>query len=111
VVEPVREKRDLAMHLGADSAFAPSDLVAPVESVGALSGGYGADMAVEAAGAAASTLAYGAEEAKVCIDFLETGKLATAGMLSGIIPLENVVVEGLERLRRDRRLVKLAVRP
>jgi threonine dehydrogenase-like Zn-dependent dehydrogenase len=58
-----------------------------------------------------STLAFGAEEARKCLDLLAAGRFITDGMLSDVIPLSDVVEKGLDRLVADKTLVKIAVAP
>ncbi len=58
-----------------------------------------------------SSLAYTAEEARTCLDYLASGRFKTQGMLSTVIPLADLVAKGLERLASDRSLVKVAVAP
>jgi len=58
-----------------------------------------------------SSLAYSAEEAKLCLDYLASGRFRTTGLLSDIIPLADVVERGFKRLVADRSLVKVAVAP
>lgn len=58
-----------------------------------------------------SSLAYTADEAKLCLDYLASGRFSTAGMLSHVIPLADLVEKGFERLAADRSLVKVAVAP
>ena len=58
-----------------------------------------------------SSLAYGADEARLCLDYLAAGRFKTDGMLSDVIPLAEIVEEGFQRLQADRSLVKVAVRP
>ena len=58
-----------------------------------------------------SSLAYTADEARLCIGYLADGRLRAKGMLSDVIPLEELVDKGFERLAADRSLVKVAVAP
>jgi 2-desacetyl-2-hydroxyethyl bacteriochlorophyllide A dehydrogenase len=58
-----------------------------------------------------SSLAYGAQEAKLVLDYLAAGRFNTDGMLSDVIPLADIVANGFERLVADRSLVKVAVKP
>ncbi len=58
-----------------------------------------------------SSLAYGAQEAKLTLDYLAAGRFKTDGMLSGVIPLADTVEQGFKRLKADRSLVKVAVKP
>lgn len=58
-----------------------------------------------------SSLAYSAEEAKLCLDYLASGRFRTKGMLSDVISLTDLVERGFERLAADRSLVKVAVAP
>ena len=58
-----------------------------------------------------SSLAYGADEARLSLDFLAAGRFKTDGMLSDVIPLADLVERGFERLLADRSLVKVAVAP
>lgn len=58
-----------------------------------------------------STLAFGAEEARRCLELLSSKRFATDGMLSGVVPLSEIVEKGFERLAADRSLVKMAVAP
>jgi threonine dehydrogenase-like Zn-dependent dehydrogenase len=58
-----------------------------------------------------SSLAYTADEARTCLDYLASGRFRTDGLLSDVIPLSDLVERGLERLVRDRSLVKVAVAP
>jgi threonine dehydrogenase-like Zn-dependent dehydrogenase len=58
-----------------------------------------------------SSLAYSAEEARLCLEYLAQGRFSTRGMLSDVIPLADLVEKGFERLIADRSLVKVAVAP
>ena len=58
-----------------------------------------------------SSLAYGAQEAKLTLDYLAAGRFKTGGMLSDVIPLDDIVDKGFKRLVADRSLVKVAVKP
>jgi len=58
-----------------------------------------------------STLAFGAEEARKCLDLIAAGRFVTEGMLSDVIPLADLVERGLDRLAADKALVKIAVAP
>lgn len=58
-----------------------------------------------------SSLAFTADEAKLCLEYLADGRFHTKGMLSDVIPLTNLVEKGFERLIADRSLVKVAVAP
>jgi threonine dehydrogenase-like Zn-dependent dehydrogenase len=58
-----------------------------------------------------SSLAYGAKEAKLTLDYLAAGRLNTGGMLSDVIPLADIIEKGFQRLVADRSLVKVAIRP
>jgi threonine dehydrogenase-like Zn-dependent dehydrogenase len=58
-----------------------------------------------------SSLAYTAAEARLCLDYLTSGRFRTLGLLSDVIPLVDLVDKGFERLAADRALVKVAVRP
>jgi 2-desacetyl-2-hydroxyethyl bacteriochlorophyllide A dehydrogenase len=58
-----------------------------------------------------SSLAYGADEARLVLDYLAAGRLKTDGMLSDVIPLSDIIAKGFERLVADRSLVKVAVAP
>jgi threonine dehydrogenase-like Zn-dependent dehydrogenase len=58
-----------------------------------------------------SSLAYTADEARTCLDYLADGRFRTEGMLSDVIPLADLIEKGLERLVADRGLVKVAVAP
>jgi threonine dehydrogenase-like Zn-dependent dehydrogenase len=58
-----------------------------------------------------SSLAYTADEARTCLDYLADGRFRTEGMLSDVIPLADLIERGLERLVADRGLVKVAVAP
>ncbi len=58
-----------------------------------------------------SSLAYTADEARVCLEYLSSRRFRTHGMLSAVIPLADLVEKGLERLVADRSLVKIAVAP
>lgn len=58
-----------------------------------------------------SSLAYTAEEARLCLDYLASGRFRTTGMLSDVISLADVVERGFERVVSDRSLVKVAVAP
>jgi (R,R)-butanediol dehydrogenase/meso-butanediol dehydrogenase/diacetyl reductase len=59
----------------------------------------------------ASSLAYTADEAKLVLSYLADGRFKTQGMVSDIIPLDDIVHKGVERLLADRSLVKVAVAP
>jgi threonine dehydrogenase-like Zn-dependent dehydrogenase len=59
----------------------------------------------------ASSLAYTADEAKLVLSYLADGRFKTAGLVSDVIPLADIVSKGLERLMADRSLVKVAVAP
>lgn len=58
-----------------------------------------------------TSLAYTADEARLCIDYLADGRLKAKEMLSDVIPLEDLIEKGFERLASDRSLVKVAVAP
>jgi threonine dehydrogenase-like Zn-dependent dehydrogenase len=58
-----------------------------------------------------STLAFGADEARKCLDLFATGRFVTEGMLSDVISLADLVEKGFERLAADKALVKVAVAP
>jgi len=58
-----------------------------------------------------STLAFGAEEARKCLDLLAAGRFVTEGMLSDVIPLSQLVEKGFDRLAANKALVKVAVAP
>lgn len=58
-----------------------------------------------------SSLAYGAEEARACLEFMAAGHIRTEGMLSDVISLEDLVEKGFDRLKEDGSLVKIAVAP
>jgi threonine dehydrogenase-like Zn-dependent dehydrogenase len=58
-----------------------------------------------------STLAFSADEARKCLGLLSTKRFVTEGMLSGIVPLSDLVEKGFERLAADKSLVKMAVAP
>jgi len=58
-----------------------------------------------------SSLAYGSQEARLTLDYLAAGRFKTEGMLSDVIPLADVVEQGFKRLKADRSLVKVAVKP
>jgi (R,R)-butanediol dehydrogenase/meso-butanediol dehydrogenase/diacetyl reductase len=58
-----------------------------------------------------SSLAYGADEARLVLDYLAGGRFTGDGMLSDVIPLADIVEKGFERLVADRSLVKVAVAP
>jgi threonine dehydrogenase-like Zn-dependent dehydrogenase len=58
-----------------------------------------------------SSLAYGAYEARLVLDYLAAGRFHTTGLLSDVIPLEATVEKGFQRLVADRSLVKVAVKP
>jgi (R,R)-butanediol dehydrogenase/meso-butanediol dehydrogenase/diacetyl reductase len=59
----------------------------------------------------ASSLAYGADEARLVLDYLAAGRFKTDGMLSDVVPLSDIVEKGFERLHADRSLVKVAIAP
>ncbi len=48
-----------------------------------------------------SSLAYGAQEARLVLDYLVAGRFDTGGMLSDVIPLADVVEKGFRRLVAD----------
>jgi threonine dehydrogenase-like Zn-dependent dehydrogenase len=75
----------------------------PVPMVGAM-------LAVREVGIV-STLAYTADEARLCLDYLADGRFQPRGMLADVIPLEDLIEKGFERLRADRALMKVAVAP
>jgi len=58
-----------------------------------------------------SSLAYGYEDVRKCLNYLATGRFKTEGMLSDIIPLDDLVEKGINRLVADRNLIKIAVAP
>jgi threonine dehydrogenase-like Zn-dependent dehydrogenase len=58
-----------------------------------------------------SSLAYGADEARLALDYLAGGRFRGDGMLSDVIPLSDTVEKGFERLIADRSLVKVAIAP
>jgi hypothetical protein len=58
-----------------------------------------------------ATLAFGAEEARKCLELLSSKRFTTDGMLSGVVSLSEIVEKGFERLAADKSLVKMAVAP
>jgi len=152
VLEIVEAKRRLAANFGADVVIDPvAEADGVQEQILALYDGIGADLVIEAAGAAKSfetcltlaraggqvlhlgagasavsvlpwnltlkeldiksTLAFGAEEARKCLEFPSSKRFITDGMLSGVVSLSELVEKGFERLAADKSLVKVAVAP
>jgi threonine dehydrogenase-like Zn-dependent dehydrogenase len=152
VLEPVAEKRRLAVQVGADLALDPiADGEGLTGRLVDLYGGVGADVVMECAGVPQSfytclplvrpagqllmlgagadpisivpaalcireidvfsSLAYSADEARLCLGYLADGRFRTEGFLSDVISLDDVVEKGFERLVADRTLVKVAVAP
>jgi threonine dehydrogenase-like Zn-dependent dehydrogenase len=58
-----------------------------------------------------SSLAYTADEARLCLDYLAAGRFVTTGMLSDVIPLADLIEKGFERLYANRALMKVAIAP
>jgi (R,R)-butanediol dehydrogenase/meso-butanediol dehydrogenase/diacetyl reductase len=58
-----------------------------------------------------STLAYSYEDVHKCMNYLATGRFKTEGLLSDIIPLDDLVEGGFERLMVDKSLIKVVVAP
>ena len=58
-----------------------------------------------------NSLAYGGEEVRKVLSYMENGRLNIAGLFSGSIPLLDIVEKGFNRLAADRSLIKLAVAP
>jgi (R,R)-butanediol dehydrogenase/meso-butanediol dehydrogenase/diacetyl reductase len=58
-----------------------------------------------------STLAYDYEDTRKCLNYLSTGKFKTKGLLSDIIPLDDLVEKGFNRLVVDKNLIKVVVAP
>ena len=58
-----------------------------------------------------ASLAFGEDEIQMCLDFLARRKFSTKGMVSDIIPLDDIVEKGFERLAFNRDLVKILVAP
>jgi (R,R)-butanediol dehydrogenase/meso-butanediol dehydrogenase/diacetyl reductase len=58
-----------------------------------------------------STLAYSYEDVRKCLNYLATGRFKTEGLLSDIIPLDDLVEGGFNRLVSDKNMIKIAVAP
>jgi 2-desacetyl-2-hydroxyethyl bacteriochlorophyllide A dehydrogenase len=58
-----------------------------------------------------SSLAYDYEDVRKCMNYLATGRFKAKGMLSDIIPLDDLVEKGFKRLMVDKNLIKVAVAP
>ena len=58
-----------------------------------------------------TSLAYGEDEIRICLDFLAQRKFKTEGMLSDIISLDDIVEKGFERLASTKGLIKIALAP
>lgn len=58
-----------------------------------------------------ATLAYGADEIRLCLDFLAQRRFNTNGMVSDIISLDDIVEKGFERLSSTKGMVKVVVAP
>lgn len=57
------------------------------------------------------SLAWSHHDFKIAVDMLARGKVRTGPMLSGTIPMENIEEQGFERLKTDKSLIKLLVKP
>lgn len=57
------------------------------------------------------SLAYTAEDIEICLDYMAKGRFNTEGIVSDIIPLEDIVEKGFNRLLSDRDLIKVLVAP
>ena len=58
-----------------------------------------------------SSLAYTYEDVRKCLNYLATGRFKGKGLLSDIIPLDDLVEKGFKRLVVDRNLIKVVVAP
>ena len=58
-----------------------------------------------------SSLAYSYEDVGKCLNYLATGRFKVKGLLSDIIPLDDLVEKGFNRLVSDKNLIKVAVAP
>ncbi len=55
------------------------------------------------------SIAYGADEVRICLDLLKKKKFHTEGMVSDIIGFDDVIEKGFERLASSKGLVKVVV--
>jgi 2-desacetyl-2-hydroxyethyl bacteriochlorophyllide A dehydrogenase len=58
-----------------------------------------------------SSLAYDYEDVRKCLNYLATGRFKVKGLLSDIIPLDDLVEKGFNRLVVDKNLIKVVVAP
>jgi threonine dehydrogenase-like Zn-dependent dehydrogenase len=58
-----------------------------------------------------SSLAYDYEDVCKCLNYLATGRFKAEGLLSDIIPLDDLVERGFNRLVVDKNLIKVVVAP
>jgi (R,R)-butanediol dehydrogenase/meso-butanediol dehydrogenase/diacetyl reductase len=58
-----------------------------------------------------SSLAYDYEDTRKCLNYLAIGRFKAKGLLSDIIPLDDLVEKGFNRLVVDKNLIKVAVAP
>ncbi|NQT31853.1 MAG: alcohol dehydrogenase catalytic domain-containing protein [Deltaproteobacteria bacterium] len=58
-----------------------------------------------------TSLAYGEDEIRLCLDFLAQRRFKTEGMVSDIIGLDDIVEKGFERLASTKGLVKVLLAP
>jgi threonine dehydrogenase-like Zn-dependent dehydrogenase len=93
VVDPIRNRREIALKLGAAEAVDANDK--PVERIKDLTGGKGAELVVEASGhdaSLASVFEYAAQDGRVSMVGLNIGRKITS--LMGLLQLKNLTVRG-----------------
>ena len=57
------------------------------------------------------SLAWSHHDFKIAVDMLASGKVQTGPMLSGTIPMDDLEEQGFKRLKTDKSLIKLLVKP
>ena len=93
VVDPIKQRRDIALKLGAAAAVDASDN--SVARVKELTGGLGADLVVEASGhdaSVANVFEYAAQDGRVSMVGLNIGRQITSQL--GLLQLKNLTVRG-----------------
>ena len=93
VVDPIKQRRDIALKLGAAAAVDANDNA--VERVKELTGGKGAELVVEASGhdaSVANVFEYAAQDGRVSMVGLNIGRQITSQM--GLLQLKNLTVRG-----------------
>ena len=57
------------------------------------------------------SLAWTHHDFKLAVDMLASGKIQTKPLLSDTIPMADIETQGFERLKTDKSLIKLLVKP